>query len=273
MEHYEGAIRITAFVVVLTAMGVWEALAPRRQLTANKPARWLGNIALLAINSLAVRLVLTLGAAGIALEAKHHGWGLFNIVALPRWLEVLAAFVLLDLTIYLQHVVFHKVPFLWRLHLVHHADPDFDVTTGLRFHTLEIGISLGIKAAAIIALGASPIAVILFETALNISSMFSHSNVRIPEWLDRWLRLVVVTPDMHRVHHSMIPSETNSNYGFNVPWWDYVFRTYLPQPQAGHLGMRIGLEQVPVNRAVGLHWLLVLPFVRLRKPPSEAGKV
>lgn len=270
MEKYEGTIRVSAFFFLLTAMGVWETIAPRRQLMASRPARWFGNIGLLVINSLAVRLVFTMGAAGIALEAERQGWGLFNVVELPSWLEVLLAVALLDLAIYFQHILFHAVPFLWRLHMVHHADPDFDVTTGLRFHTLEIGLSLGIKAGVIIALGASPIAVIIFETLLNSFSMFSHSNIRIPGWLDRWLRLVVVTPDMHRVHHSVIRAETNSNFGFNVPWWDYLFRTYRPQPQEGHTGMRIGVEQIPANRAVGLHWLFILPFVKLRKLQSES---
>ena len=245
-------------------------MAPRRQRIANQPARWFNNLGLLVVNTLIVRLFFTLGAAGIALEAEQQGWGLFNIVELPSWLELLLSFVLLDLAIYLQHVLFHAIPFLWRLHMVHHADPDFDVTTGLRFHTLEIGLSLGIKAGVILALAASPIAVIIFETLLNTSSMFSHSNIRIPGRIDRWLRLVVVTPDMHRVHHSVIRTETNSNFGFNVPWWDYLFRTYRPQPQEGHTGMRIGVEEIPAKRSVGLHWLIILPLLRLRKLPNES---
>lgn len=253
-------------------MGVWEAVAPRRRLTASKPWRWFSNLALLVINTLAVRLVFTLGAAGIALEAEKQGWGLFNTLKLPGWLELVLAVFLLDLAIYLQHILFHAVPLLWRLHMVHHADPDFDVTTGLRFHTLEIGLSMGIKAGVIIALGASPIAVIMFETLLNASSMFSHSNIRISDQLDRWLRLVVVTPDMHRIHHSMIRAETNSNFGFNVPWWDYLFRTYRPQPQEGHAGMRIGVEEIPSSRAIGLHWLIILPFVRERTRSGEDAK-
>ncbi|MCE9524631.1 MAG: sterol desaturase family protein [Planctomycetales bacterium] len=271
MEKYEGAFRVVAFFVVLTAMGVWEAVAPRRRLTASKPWRWFSNLALLVINTAAVRLIFTLGAAGIALESEKQGWGLFNNLDAPGWLELVLAVFLLDLAIYLQHILFHAVPLLWRLHMVHHADPDFDVTTGIRFHTLEIAISMGIKAGVIIALGPSPLSVILFEILLNTSSMFSHSNIALPLRLDRVLRLFVVTPDMHRVHHSVIPAETNSNFGFNVPWWDYLFGTYRSQPQEGHTEMRIGLKQIPIHRAVSLGWLLILPFTRRNANQSESG--
>lgn len=265
MPEYEGPIRIGAFFIMLLLMGLWERIAPRRALLASKSVRWVNNIALLAINSLAVRLGFALGLAGIALAAQDLRWGILNLTSLPSWLEIVLAVMLLDLAIYLQHVLFHAVPLLWRLHMVHHADLDFDVTTGLRFHTLEIALSLGIKAAAIVLLGASPVAVLIFEVLLNVTSMFSHSNVRMPAWLDSVLRFIVVTPDMHRVHHSVIPSETNSNYGFNLPWWDYLLRTYRPQPREGHEAMRIGLNQIPASRAVWLHWLLALPFL------SETG--
>ena len=261
MTEYEGPIRIGAFFVMLVVMGLWERAAPRRALRESKPARWLSNIGLLVINSLAVRLGFAMGLIGISLEAQKQHWGIFNLISLPEWLEVALAVLSLDLAIYVQHVLFHAVPLLWRLHMVHHADPDFDVTTGLRFHTLEIALSLGIKGAAIILLGASPLAVLLFEVLLNVTSMFSHSNVRMPTWLDSLLRLVVVTPDMHRVHHSVVPAETNSNFGFNLPWWDYLLRTYRPQPQEGHQGMEIGVAQIPPRRAIWLHWLIVLPFV------------
>jgi sterol desaturase/sphingolipid hydroxylase (fatty acid hydroxylase superfamily) len=257
----EAAIRIGSFVSLLLALATWEALAQRRKLTASKTARWFGNFALLAINSVAVRLAFAVGIVGVASEAQAQQWGLFNNIDLPNWLEIVLAVVLLDFAIYLQHVLFHAVPLLWRLHMVHHADPDFDVTTGLRFHTLEIALSLGIKVVAVILLGAAPLAVLLFEVLLNATSMFSHSNVRMPAWIDSALRCFVVTPDMHRVHHSMIPQETNSNYGFNVPWWDYLLGTYRAQPRDGHEAMRIGLEKIPASQAVGLHWLLALPFV------------
>jgi sterol desaturase/sphingolipid hydroxylase (fatty acid hydroxylase superfamily) len=255
----EPAVRIGVFFTMLVLMALWEAAAPRRRLVASKPARWFSNIALLVINSAVVRLALAAGLAGIANEAQ--GWGLLNVVTLPAWLKVALAVILLDLAIYFQHIMFHAVPLFWRLHLVHHADPDCDVTTGLRFHTLEIILSLGIKIAAILLIGASPLAVLIFEALLNATSMFSHSNARMPPAIDRALRCVLVTPDMHRVHHSMIPAETNSNFGFNVPWWDYLFGTYRPQPVDGHEQMRIGLPQIPPQKAVGLHWILALPFI------------
>jgi sterol desaturase/sphingolipid hydroxylase (fatty acid hydroxylase superfamily) len=266
---HESAIRLAAFLTVLVVMGAWEAAAPRRKLSANKPARWFSNLALTAINTLAMRLAFALGAVGIALESQSREWGLFNNVTLPGWLEVLLSVLLLDLAVYLQHVLFHAVPLLWRLHRVHHADPDFDVTTGLRFHTLEIVLSLGIKAAAIVLLGPPPLAVFAFEVLLNATSMFSHSNVRMPAWLDAILRLFVVTPDMHRVHHSTIPRETNSNFGFNLPWWDFLLGTYRAQPRAGHEQMHIGQTSIPPERAVELHRLVMMPFVESVSPDGD----
>ncbi len=265
MINYEGPIRVVAFVVMLVLMGFWEIVSPRRALTTSKSVRWLNNLALLATNTLVVRLTYATGAVGIALIAQNHRWGIFNFVSLPSWLEIVLTVLLFDLAIYLQHVLFHAVPLLWQMHRVHHADPDFDVTTGLRFHTLEIVLSLGIKATAIVLLGASPIGVLIFEIVLNVTSMFNHSNIRIPPWVDALLRFVVVTPDMHRVHHSVIPRETNSNYGFNLPWWDYLLGTYLSQPQEGLEKMRIGLTEVPTERAVWFHWLIALPFIRIKK--------
>jgi sterol desaturase/sphingolipid hydroxylase (fatty acid hydroxylase superfamily) len=198
----------------------------------------------------------------MALLAEERGWGLFANVAVPGWLAVVLSVVLLDLVIYLQHVLFHAVPLLWRLHMVHHADLDFDVTTGVRFHTIEILLSLGIKMGAVVLLGTPALAVLIFEVLLNATSMFSHGNVRLPGWLDRVLRLVLVTPEMHRVHHSARPRETNSNFGFNLPWWDYLLGTYRAQPAEGHEGMTIGLTQLrDERRADRLHWMLVLPFL------------
>jgi sterol desaturase/sphingolipid hydroxylase (fatty acid hydroxylase superfamily) len=261
MTDYEPVIRLSAFVAVLVVMGICEAMAPRRSLTGSKPARWFSNLTLAAINAFAIRLAFAIGAVGVALEAQSRGWGLFNNVSLPGWLATVLGVLALDLAIYLQHVLFHAVPAFWRLHMVHHADPDFDVTTGLRFHTIEIALSMGIKVAAIMVVGPPALAVLIFEVLLNATSMFSHSNLRLPIWLDRMLRLVVVTPDMHRVHHSTIRNETNSNYGFNMPWWDYLFGTYRAQPVEGHEAMKIGLNQIPPARAVGLTWLLTLPFI------------
>jgi sterol desaturase/sphingolipid hydroxylase (fatty acid hydroxylase superfamily) len=259
---HAAVFRLGFFGGVLALMAVWELRAPRRRLTTAKPVRWLSNLGLVALDTVVVRFLVPLGAVGTALVAKERGWGLFNNVTLPGWLAVVLAVVALDFVIYLQHVLFHAVPILWRLHLVHHADLDFDVSTGVRFHTLEILLSLGIKMGAGVLLGAPALAVLTFEVLLNATSMFSHGNVRLPGWLDRVLRLVVVTPDMHRVHHSVHPRETNSNFGFNLPWWDFLLGTYRAQPAAGHEGMKIGLEQFRNERVADrLHWMLALPFV------------
>jgi sterol desaturase/sphingolipid hydroxylase (fatty acid hydroxylase superfamily) len=245
-------------------MALWEVLAPRRRYTVSRPLRWASNLGLVCLNTLVVRTLVPFGAVGMALLAQERGWGLLNIFPLPEWLAVVSSLLALDLVIYFQHVLLHAVPTLWRLHMVHHADLDFDVTTGLRFHTLEILLSLGIKMAAIFALGTPVLAVILFEVLLNATSMFSHGNARLPAWLDRVLRLFLVTPDMHRVHHSVLVRETNSNFGFNVPWWDYLFGTYRAQPANGHEGMTIGLERFrEESRSERLPWMLALPFLGL----------
>jgi sterol desaturase/sphingolipid hydroxylase (fatty acid hydroxylase superfamily) len=259
--QYEPLIRLVFFFGVLVLMAVWEAVAPRRDLSVSKRWRWLSNLGLVVVNTIAVRLVFALGAVGVALVAQERGWGIFNNVALPRWSAVLLSVLGLDFIIYLQHVMFHAVPLFWRLHMVHHADLDIDVTTGLRFHTIEILLSMGIKVAAIVLLGAPAVAVLIFEVLLNATSMFNHSNVQIPLWVDRILRLFVVTPDMHRVHHSVIPNETNSNFGFNMPWWDFLFGTYRSQPAAGHREMTIGLSQFRDEWVDRLNWMLAMPFI------------
>ncbi len=259
---HESLIRLGFFAGVLLLMVLWEVLAPRRRLTVRRRLRWSGNLGLVALDTLAVRFLVPLGAVGTALLAEERGWGLLNNVALPGWLAVVLAAVALDLSIYLQHVMFHAVPLLWRLHRVHHADLDFDATTGVRFHPVEVLLSMGIKAGAIVLTGAPAVAVLLFEVLLNATSLFNHGNVRLPGRLDRLLRLVVVTPEMHRVHHSVLPRETNSNFGFNLPWWDYLFGTYRARPAAGHEGMTIGLEQFRDERQAGrLDRLLLLPFL------------
>jgi sterol desaturase/sphingolipid hydroxylase (fatty acid hydroxylase superfamily) len=259
---HEPIIRLGCFAGVLLLMALWEFLAPRRQLTVRRAVRWSSNLGLVALNNLAVRFIAPLGAVSAAVVAEERGWGVFNNLALPAWLSVALTVVVLDLIIYMQHVMFHAVPLLWRLHMVHHADLDFDATTGVRFHTLEILLSLLIKLAAVVLLGAPALGVLLFEVTLNATSVFNHGNVRLPAWLDRLLRLVVVTPEMHRVHHSVITRETNSNFGFNLPWWDFLFGTYKAQPTDGHERMTIGLEQVrDEKRADRLHWMLLLPFV------------
>jgi sterol desaturase/sphingolipid hydroxylase (fatty acid hydroxylase superfamily) len=255
----EALIRVSAFVLVLGMMALWEWRAPRRPYVDKKPPRWLANIGMVALATLLVRLLFPLTAVASAVLAHERGWGLFNLWPLPQWLAIMAAVALLDLVIYFQHVLFHAVPVLWRLHMVHHSDRDFDASTGLRFHPIEIALSLCLKMGAIVALGAPPVAVLIFEVLLNGITIFNHGNVALAPRLDRWLRLIVVTPEMHRVHHSVIARETNSNFGFNLPWWDRLFGTYRAQPQAGHLGMRIGLTQFGHAR-LALWPLLLLPF-------------
>ena len=260
VEH-ESAVRLGFFAGLLAIMTIAELLVPRRKLTVSKPIRWTSNLGLVAINTVVARLIFPLGAVGISLVCQEKGWGLLNILALPEWLSVIVAVIALDLAIYLQHLMFHAVPILWRLHMVHHADLDLDVTTGLRFHTLEILLSMGIKFATVMLCGAPALAVLIFEIVLNATSMFNHGNLRLPGLLDRVLRIFVVTPDMHRVHHSVRPEETNSNFGFNLPWWDYLFGTYRRQPAAGHEGMTVGLAQFRNEFVVRLHWMLALPFL------------
>ncbi|MDX8408310.1 MAG: sterol desaturase family protein, partial [Mariprofundaceae bacterium] len=219
-------IRIAVFLAILLGMAAWEIFAPGRTRVQSKLKRWLGNISLVALDTLIVRLLLPAGAAGVALWCAAHHVGLLYLLQLPEWLTILIAVILLDLAIYVQHVVFHAVPLLWRLHMVHHADRDLDVSSGLRFHPLEILLSMLIKMGLIALLGAPLMAVIIFETILNGMAMFNHANIRLPLGIDRALRLLLVTPDMHRVHHSVIVRETNSNYGFNLSLWDRLFGTY-----------------------------------------------
>jgi sterol desaturase/sphingolipid hydroxylase (fatty acid hydroxylase superfamily) len=258
---HEPVLRLGFFAGVLLLMALWEVLAPRRQLTMARGVRWFSNLGLVALDTLAARFLVPLTVVGMATFVQEHGWGLFSNIPVPEWLAVVLSVVALDFVIYLQHVLFHAVPVLWRLHLVHHADLDFDVTTGVRFHTLEILLSLGIKLAAVLVLGAPALAVLVFEVLLNATSMFNHGNVRLPARFDRVLRLLVVTPEMHRVHHSIRHEETNSNFGFNLPWWDYLLGTYRARPADGHEGMTIGLEQFRDDWVERLHWMLLLPFV------------
>jgi sterol desaturase/sphingolipid hydroxylase (fatty acid hydroxylase superfamily) len=268
---YEPVLRLGCFAGVLLLLTVWEALFPRRRFTTPRPLRWASNLGLATLNTLAVRFLSPLGAVGMAFLAAERGWGLLNNVALPGWVAVVSAVVALDLLIYLQHVLFHAVPLLWRLHKVHHADLDLDASTGVRFHTLEILLSMGLKLAAVAVLGAPAVAVLLFEVLLNATSMFNHANVRLPGWVDRVLRLIVVTPDMHRVHHSVLPAETNSNFGFNLPWWDYLLGTYKDQPVEGHEGMTLGLNDLRDERRVErLPGMLLLPFLAV---PAQGDKV
>ncbi len=257
---HEPSIRLGVFGGVFVIMAIWELVAPRRQQAIDHRVRWPSNLGIAVLDALLVRVIFPTTAVGLALVADARGWGLFHLIALPTWIAIVISIILLDLAIYLQHVLFHAVPALWRLHRMHHADLAFDVTTGFRFHPIEILLSMLIKLATIAALGPPAIAVLVFEVLLNATSMFNHANVLIPPTFDHVLRWVVVTPDMHRVHHSIRSSETNSNFGFNLPWWDRLFGTYRPQPSAGQSGMTIGIEQFRDARELRLDRMLIQPF-------------
>ncbi|MEJ2373860.1 MAG: sterol desaturase family protein [Pseudolabrys sp.] len=257
---YEPMIRLAAFAGVFVAMAVWEFVVPRRKQATGRWWRWPNNLGVVVVNTLLVRILFPTTAVGLALLAQARGFGFFNVIGVPIWIAVIASVVIFDLAIYLQHVLFHAVPALWRLHRMHHADLEFDVSTGLRFHPIEILLSMLIKFAVVAAIGAPAVSVLIFEVLLNATSMFNHGNVRIPAGIDRVLRWLVVTPDMHRVHHSILVRETNSNFGFNLPWWDRLFGTYRPQPAAGHEGMTIGIEQFRDPRELRLDRMLVQPL-------------
>jgi sterol desaturase/sphingolipid hydroxylase (fatty acid hydroxylase superfamily) len=257
---YEPYIRLAAFGGVFVAMAMWELIAPRRKQTIGRGWRWPNNLGIVAVNTLLVRVLFPITAVGLAVLSEARSLGLFNAIALPAWVGIVASVAILDLAIYFQHVLFHAAPTLWRLHRMHHADLEFDVSTGLRFHPIEILLSMLIKLAVVAALGAPALAVLIFEVLLNATSMFNHGNVRISSRLDRLLRWIVVTPDMHRVHHSVVPRETNSNFGFNLPWWDRLFGTYRARPIAGHANMKIGVEQFRDPRELGLDRMLLQPF-------------
>jgi sterol desaturase/sphingolipid hydroxylase (fatty acid hydroxylase superfamily)/SAM-dependent methyltransferase len=269
-EQVEIAVRLGFFGSVLLVMTLWELFAPRRPLTVRKAPRWASNLSLVVLNIVLARLLVPITAMSAAVIAQTRGWGLLHQVSWPYWVEIVISVLAFDLAIYLQHVMFHAIPVLWRLHMVHHADLDIDVTTGLRFHTFEILLSALIKLAVVIIVGPAAIAVVVFEVLLNATSMFNHSNVRMPDWLDRLLRLAVVTPDMHRVHHSVIRSETNSNFGFNLPWWDFLLGTYRAQPRLGHEAMTIGVAGLRSEHQVDrLPGMLLLPFHRDPGPKPD----
>lgn len=257
----EVPIRMGFFFGIFAVMAIWELIAPRRALTVSKAVRWANNLGLVFLNSLVVRLIFPAAAVGVAAFAAENGWGLLNYYEIPYTLAVVLTVIAMDFIIYLQHVMVHAVPVLWRLHRVHHADLDYDVTTGARFHTLEIILSMLIKFATIVVLGPPVVAVLIFEIMLNATAMFNHSNIGLPKGLDRLLRLFLVTPDMHRVHHSVEDDEANSNFGFSLTWWDRLFGTYREAPRAGHTGMTIGIHKYRDPKQVSwLPGMLALPF-------------
>lgn len=261
------SIRLSAFFGIFSVMALWELTAPRRQRLFSRLQRWPGNLGIVALNTLLVWLLFPVLAVGMAAIAEARGWGILHHLQWPFWLRLTLGLVLLDLVIYLQHVMVHALPVLWRLHRVHHADPDYDLTTGARFHPIEIILSMALKLLTITAFGPPVVAVVLFEVILNGMAMFNHANIELPAGLDRRLRWLLVTPDMHRVHHSMAADETNSNFGFNLSLWDRLLGTYREQPRLGQIGMEIGLASLRdpriTTRLVGL---LRIPFI---SPPND----
>ena len=261
VQAHEATIRLGLFLGVFAVMALWEVLTPRRALTVSKAVRWTNNLGLVALNAFLLRLLFPAAAVGMAAFCADQGWGLLNHFGVPFWLALPVAVITMDFVIWLQHVMVHAVPALWRLHRVHHADLDYDLTTGARFHPIEIILSMLIKFATIMVLGPPLLAVILFEVILNGMAMFNHGNVRLHLGLDRWLRWLLVTPDMHRVHHSVEDDEANSNFGFNLSWWDRLFGTYRDTPRNGHEGMVIGIRGYRTPREVSwLPGILALPF-------------
>ncbi len=265
----EVTIRLGFFFGIFLLIAVWEVVFPRRTLVASKRLRWYSNLGIVFLNSLVLRLAFPVVALGMAILSQKSGWGIFNQLEWPEGLEIVLAVIALDFVIYLQHVMFHAVPAFWRLHRMHHTDLDLDVTTGARFHPFEIMLSMGIKLAIVVLLGPPVMAVLIFEILLNATSMFNHGNILIPQKIDRILRWFIVTPDMHRIHHSIHAWETDSNFGFNLPWWDHLLGTYRHQPQDGHEQMTIGIEQFRESRYLHLPWLLIQPF--LGKEISESA--
>ena len=258
----ENQLRLTIFVAVLLLLAILETVFPQRARTQTRKSRWTTNFALVAINAIVLRLLGPIAAVVSAEFAMANGWGVLNhsMVALPLLFEIVFAVILLDLAIYAQHVASHKLPVLWRLHKVHHADRDIDFTTGVRFHPIEAALSMMFKCAVVLALGPQLIAVVVFEIVLNASAMFNHANLKLSKSFDAWLRLFIVTPDMHRVHHSVIPVETDSNYGFFLPFWDRLFNTYIDQPKMGHEFMTIGLNEYQTRKPSELAWVISVPF-------------
>ena len=261
MMSNEIAIRLGFFVGVFALIALWETLTPRRALTLAKAPRWTANLGLVGLDLLLLRLIFPAAAVGAAFIARENAWGVLNQFAMPYWASLVLAVIALDFTMYAQHVLVHAVPLLWRLHRVHHADLDFDITTGARFHPIEMLLSMCIKLGVVAFIGAPIAAVVVFEVLLNGTAMFNHGNLKIPESLDRVLRWIVVTPDMHRVHHSTAEDEANTNFGFNLPWWDRLFATYRAQPRRGHVEMEIGISTYrEPKRCDRLPGMLAMPF-------------
>jgi len=265
--NHEIIIRLGCFIIIFSILAVWEIVRPRRTRKFLKNQRWFNNLTIALFDTAIVRFLIPMVPVGMAVLAQERGWGLFNLLFLPEPVEIVLAVAALDCAIYLQHLLFHITPLLWPFHLVHHVDLDLDVTSGMRFHPVEIIISMGIKLIAVLLLGAPPLSVLVFEILLNSTALFNHSNIYIPPALDRIIRLLIVTPDMHRVHHSVILKENNSNYGFTLSWWDRIFGTYQAQPAKGHHEMVIGIPGFLESGNQKLTWLLALPFLKQARNP------
>lgn len=258
----EPQLRLGIFFSVLILMALWEILLPRRKQSASKTTRWISNLGITFLNGMILRVVFPLLAVGLAAICRENGWGVLNIFDIPWLPGLIASIVVLDMIIYFQHILFHMVPALWRLHRMHHTDPELDVTSGARFHPFEIILSMVIKLSAIMVIGPTPEAVMIFEIVLNASAMFNHGNVYLNLKADHILRYLIVTPDMHRIHHSIIQKETNSNFGFFLSWWDRLMGTYRRDPEAGHVNMTIGIGEFLGDQGIKLHWLLIQPFLK-----------
>jgi len=273
----DNALRLASFLAVLGVMALIELAWPKRAPVVSKGRRWLTNLGIAGVDGLMLQLMAMLAvpvaAVVAAFYAQTHGIGLLNQLAWPEWLKVTLALLVLDLAIWAQHLVSHKVPLFWRLHQVHHADRDIDVTTAVRFHPVEIALSMLWKIVVVVPLGASSLAVFLFEVILNACAMFNHANIALPAWVDRILRSIIVTPDMHRVHHSVLWREHDSNYGFNLSLWDRLFRTYVAQPEAGHEDMTVGLAPYQSRAPTRFGWSLALPFLQQKSEARNQKKL
>ena len=267
----EPVIRLSVFILLLAFLALLENISPRRKPRYSKGSRWISNFGISTLNSTTVALILPIVGAGAALLADERNWGLFNRLDTPALFSIPLYIIAFDLTIYVQHRLFHKFKPLWRLHRIHHTDLDYDVSTGVRFHPLSIFISAGIKLGLILALGPPAIAVIVSEIVLNATSMFNHSNIKLPHRLDAALRYLIVTPDMHRIHHSVIAQEHNRNFGFNFPWWDKIFNTYKDQPSKGQDAIDIGISGYEEDVSIGILPLLIQPFRKDRESHRESS--
>ena len=258
----ESSIRLAIFLGMFLLLAIAEVLFPRRKPAYSKPKRWLSNLGISALNTLVVRISFPIAGVAAAMLAQERQWGLLNQLPLAAWLNILVFLLLFDLAIYWQHRLFHVVPWLWRFHRMHHTDVDYDLTTGSRFHPCSILISAAIKIALVIVLGASAAAILTAEVVLNVTAMFNHSNLKLPQSMDHKLRKILVTPDMHRIHHSTDSIEHNANFGFNFPWWDRIFGSYLDQPKMSHEDMDIGITGFQERKSIDIFTLLIQPFTK-----------